>query len=86
MPSNIIVDSVRFVLAAAPSLIEVDFIEELEAYADKGQCTTIFTGIRNITSYFYRVLRADPKCAFSIFVLPFLSYSQQISNTCNQTQ
>ena len=62
-PFNILVDSVKFVIASQASLIEVEFIEELEAYTDKGQCTSLFTGIRNISSYFFRVLNADPKCA-----------------------
>ena len=67
MPANIRVDSVRFVLASAASMVEVDFIEELEAYTDKRQCTSLFSGIKNISSYFERVLRADPKCAFPVF-------------------
>lgn len=62
-PANIVVDAVRFVIANPVSMIEVDFIEELEAHTDKRQCTSLFTGIRNISSYFYRVLYADPKFA-----------------------
>lgn len=68
MPANILVDSVKFVIASPSSLLEVEFIEELEAYTDKGQCTSLFTGIRNISSYFFRVLNADPKFALH---LPF---------------
>ena len=86
MPANIPVHSVRFVIATAASMVEVDFIEELESHTDKGQCTTLFAGIKNISSYFERVLRADPKCAFPAFVIPFLPYLQQRSNTCNQNQ
>jgi hypothetical protein len=63
MPAHIVVDAVRFALASHSSLVEVDFIEELEAYKDRGQCTSVFIGIRNISSYFDRVLHADPKCA-----------------------
>jgi hypothetical protein len=63
MPANIVVDSVRFAIASHLSLLEVEFIEELEAYADQGQCTSLFTGIRNISSYFHRALNSDPKCA-----------------------
>ena len=62
-PANIVVDAVRFVIANPSSMIEVDFIEELEAHTDKQQCTSLFTGIRNISSYFHRVLYADPKFA-----------------------
>ena len=55
-------------------MIEVDFIEELEAHTDKQQCTSLFTGIRNISSYFFRVLNSDPKFAASARSASYLRF------------
>jgi hypothetical protein len=74
MPANIVVDSVKFVIASPSSLLEVEFIEELEAHTDKGQCTSLFTGIRNISSYFFRVLNSDPKFAASARSASYLRF------------
>jgi hypothetical protein len=73
-------------MASKMSMLEVDFIEELEAYTDRRQCTSLFIGISNISSYFYRAVYADAKCVFAaVGIIIIVVISITTTTTYNTT-